>query len=189
MGIAIRTTNEQIDNLTEGLKQRRQSLKRQSVTAIQTPRVVGVAAVIPGHVPHVIEEGQGGDHTTVEMAAMQVVMEYERAQGREPEDVSKTGVGCDVRSEAANGGVRYIEVKGHAATGDVTLYYTEWQLAHRMREEFFIYEVDYATTKPELRIVQDPVGKGVQATERVTEYRIRAADLRAVAESRATDTW
>ena len=36
MGIAIRTTNEQIDNLTEGLKRRRQSLKRQSVTAIQT---------------------------------------------------------------------------------------------------------------------------------------------------------
>ena len=182
MRIAIHTTNEQIDSLTRELRRRRQELERRKVVSIQTPRVVGVAAAIPGPVPHVIEEGRGGDNTTVEMAAMQVAMDYERAHGREPEDVSKTGVGCDVRSVALDGAVRYIEVKGHAATGDITLYYTEWQLAHRMREEFFIYEVDYALTKPEMRIVQDPVGKGVEATERVTEYRIRAADLRAAAE-------
>ena len=62
--------------------------------------------------------------------------------------MSKTGVGYDVRSEAPDGAVRYIEVKGHAATGDVTLYYTEWQMAHRMRQEFFIYEVNYALTAP-----------------------------------------
>ena len=182
MRIAIHTTNEQIDSLTAELRRRRQELERRKVVSIQTPRVVGVAAAVPGPVPHVIEEGRGGDNTTVEMAAMQVAIDYERAHGRAPEDVSKTGVGCDVRSVAPDGAVRYIEVKGHAATGDITLYYTEWQLAHRMREEFFIYEVDYALTKPEMRIVQDPVGKGVEATERVTEYRIRAADLRAAAE-------
>ena len=124
----------------------------------------------------------GGDNTTVELAAMDVAMDYERSQGREPEDVSKTGVGCDIKSAAPDGSVRYIEVKGHAASGDITLYYTEWQLAHRMREEFFIYEVDHALTKPTMRIVQDPVGKGVPADERVVEYRISAASLRAVAE-------
>ena len=182
MGIAIRTTNQQIDNLTEGLRSRRQSLSRQKVTSIRTPRVVGVAAVIPGPVPKVMEEGAGGDNTTVELAAMDVAMDYERSQGREPEDVSKTGVGCDIKSAAPDGSVRYIEVKGHAASGDITLYYTEWQLAHRMREEFFIYEVDHALTKPTMRIVQDPVGKGVPADERVVEYRISAASLRAVAE-------
>ena len=135
--------------------------------------------------PKVLEDGRGGDNTTVEMAAMKVAMDYEQAQGRTPEDVSKTGVGCDVRSVAPDGSVRYIEVKGHAATGDITLYYTEWQLAHRMRDEFFIYEVDYALTTPELRIVQDPIGKGVPAKESVIEYRINAADLRAAAEPAA----
>ena len=160
MRIAIHTTNEQIDGLTAELRRRRQELERRKVVSIQTPRVVGVAAAIPGPVPHVIEEGRGGDNTTVEMAAMQVAMDYERAHGREAEDVSKTGVGCDVKSVAADGAVRYIEVKGHAATGDITLYYTEWQLAHRMREEFFIYDVDYALTNPDLRIVQDPHRQG-----------------------------
>ncbi|MYD88231.1 MAG: DUF3883 domain-containing protein [Acidobacteria bacterium] len=185
MRIAIHTTNEQIGSLTEELRQRRRTLQRRKVVSIQTPRVVGVAAVVPGPVPKVLEEGKGGDNTTVEMAAMQVAMDYERSQGREPEDVSKRGVGCDVKSAAPDGAVRYIEVKGHAATGDITLYYTEWQLAHRMREEFFIYEVDHALTAPELRIVQDPIGKGVPAKESVIEYRISAADLRAAAESAA----
>jgi Protein NO VEIN, C-terminal len=73
--------------------------------------------------------------------------------------------------------VRYIEVKGHATTGDVTLYYTEWQTAHRMREEFFIYQVDHALSAPRLSIIQDPVGKGIQAVEKVVEYQIPAIAL------------
>ena len=185
MRIAIHTTNEQIDSLTSELRRRRQTLQRRKVVSIQTPRVVGVAAVIPGPVPKVLEDGRGGDNTTVEMAAMKVAVDYEQAQGRTPEDVSKRGVGCDLKSVAPDGSVRYIEVKGHAATGDITLYYTEWQLAHRMREEFFIYEVDHALATPELRIVQDPIGKGVPAKESVIEYRITAADLRAAADPAA----
>ena len=93
MRIAIRTTNEQIESLTSDLRRRREELQRRRVTSIRTPRIVGVAAVIPGPVPRVREEGRGGDNTTVEMAAMRVAMEYESAQGRTPEDVSKTGVG------------------------------------------------------------------------------------------------
>ena len=183
MRIAIRSTNEQIDTLTAGLRQRREDLKRRKVTSVETPRVVGVAAVIPGPVPRVAEQGlRGGDNTAVETAAMQVAMEYERSQGRAPVDVSKTGVGYDVRSEGADGEVRYIEVKGHSSTGDVTLYYTEWRMAHRMGEEFFIYEVDHALTEPQLRIARDPVGNGIEPTERVVEYHVPSAQLRAIAD-------
>ena len=182
MRIAIRTTNEQIETLTTDLRRRREELQRRRVTSIRTPRVVGVAAVIPGPVPRVREEGRGGDNTTVELAAMQVAMEYETSHGRNPVDVSKTGVGCDIRSEGPDGTVRYIEVKGHAATGSITLYYTEWQLAHRMRGEFFIYEVNRALTEPELWVTQDPVGKGIQATERVVEYHIDSKQMQSVAQ-------
>ena len=98
-----------------------------------------------------------------------------------PQDVSKRGVGYDVKSEGPNGEVRYIEVKGHTSTGDVVLYYTEWQMAHRMRNEFFIYEVNHALTVPHLRITQDPVGKGIEPTERVVEYHIATDQLEPVA--------
>ena len=178
MGIAIRTTNEQIETLTADLRTRRSELEHRKVTSIQTPRVVGVTAVIPGPVPRVMEQGRGGgDNTTVEMAAMEVAMDHESAYGRSPIDVSKTGVEYDVRSEGSDGQVRYIEVKGHSTTGDVVLYYTEWQMAHRMRDEFFIYEVNHALTKPELWITQNPVGKGIEPTERVVEYHVPSGEL------------
>ncbi|HZT06350.1 MAG TPA: helicase-related protein [Chloroflexota bacterium] len=182
MAIAIRTTNERIDALTSELRLRRAALERRKVTAIETAHPVGVAAVVPGPVPHAVEAGMGGDSTAVERAAMRVVMDYETRAGRNPKDVSKTGVGYDIRSEGADGEVRYIEVKGHASTGDVILYYTEWQTANRMRGEFFIYMVDQALSNPKLLVVQDPVGKRVQPLERVVEYQIRGETLRALAE-------
>ena len=182
MGIAIRTTNEQIETLTSELRARRDELRHRKVTSIQTPRVVGVAAVIPGPVPKVMEDGRGGgDNTTVEMAAMTVAMDHERAYGRMPTDVSRTGVGYDVRSEGPDVQVRYIEVKGHSTTGDVVLYYTEWQMAHRMRREFYIYEVNHALTAPELRIIQDPVGQGIEPTERAVEYHVPSMQIERLA--------
>lgn len=113
---------------------------------------------------------------------MKVAIDYERVRGREPVDVSKTGVGYDIRSEGPDGAVRYIEAKGRAAEANVTLYYTEWQTANRMGEEFFIYYVTDPLKAPKLWIVQDPVGKGIEPEERVVEYKIRADQLLAVAE-------
>ena len=57
------------------------------------------------------------------MTAMQVVMEYEKAQGRQVEDVHETNLGYDVTSlDAASGELRLIEVKGQAAeTGTILL--------------------------------------------------------------------
>jgi hypothetical protein len=128
-----------------------------------------------------VEQELGGDTSVIDRAAMQAVMEYERSQGRKPTDVSKLGVGYDVKSEGPNEEVRYIEVKGHGATGDMVLYYTEWQMAHRMGEEFYIYEVNYTTSRPEIWITQDPVGKGIEPTERVVEYHIPGNQLKVVA--------
>ena len=183
MGIAIRTTNQEIEQITRDFETRRQSLGRRKVTTIRTPQVVGVAAVIPAPVPAVLEGGRGGvDLKAVEMAAIDYVNQYERRNGREPEDVSKQGVGYDIKSVGAAGDVRYIEVKGHATKGDLALYYTEWQTANRMRGEFFIYDVHNAISDPELWITQDPVGKGVDALERVVEYLIRADQLEGIAE-------
>ena len=74
-------------------------------------------------------------------------------------------------------------MKVHASTGDVTLYYTQWQMAHRMRREFFIYEVNYALTNPDLWITQDQVGQGIEPTEKVVEYHIPATQMKKVAKA------
>ena len=187
MGIAIRNTNAEIERLTAALERRRAELSHSRNVSIATPRVVGVAAVVPDDrpKPKVQLDRSGGDQRAVEHAAMAHAMAFEAAAGRAPADVSAQGVGYDIRSEGPGGEVRYIEVKGHLATGDVTLYYTEWQTAHRMRREFFIYNVDHATTAPRLLIVQDPVGRGVRPLEKVVEYRIPADALRDAAREHA----
>lgn len=182
MRLAIRQTNAEMDRLQSELSRRRSELERRRVASIETPRVVGVAAVIPGPIPRAWSENGGGDQRAIELAAMDFVEAYERAHGREPTDVSKTGVGYDIKSVGPDGDVRYIEVKGHLTTGDVTLYYTEWQTANRMGPEFYIYEVNHALSAPELLIVKDPVAKGIEPVEKVVEYRIGARELRAVAE-------
>jgi hypothetical protein len=115
-----------------------------------------------------------------------MAMDYERACGRVPEDVSRRGEGYDVRSLASDGSARYIEVKGHATTGDVTMYYTEWQMANRLRSEYFLYEVNDAFAEPKLRIIPDPVGKGIKPVEKVVEYHIDAAQITAIAQTVAT---
>jgi superfamily II DNA or RNA helicase len=180
MTLAIRQTNEEIERLTLELDQRRRELRQRRVNAIQTPRVVGVAAVLPAIVPHAWQTG--GDQTKIEQAAMAAAIVHELAAGRRPEDVSKTGVGYDIRSAGPDGETRYIEVKGHLTTGDVVLYYTEWVAANRLGEEFFIYLVDQALGEPVLWVVQDPVAKGIRPVEKVIEFRIPRAQLQAVAE-------
>ncbi len=55
-------------------------------------------------------------------------------------------------------------------------------MANRMRQEFYIYEVNNALSTPELWITRDPVGKGIEPEERVVEYRILSEQLQVVAE-------
>ena len=181
MGIAIRTTNEQIEALDKELTSRRASLARRKVTALEGPRVVGVAAVLPGPVPAAVESWR---RRPKRLRA--------RPQWSTPCATSAITAGCrstcrgrasgyDMKSVGPDGEVRYIEVKGHQKTGDIILYYTEWQTAHRMRDEFYIYVVDYALTEPQLTTYRDPVGQGIEPEERVVEYRISKAQLMAAA--------
>ncbi|PMP95895.1 MAG: helicase, partial [Thermodesulfobacterium geofontis] len=56
----------------------------------------------------------------IERLGMEIAMEYERLQGREPEDLSKENLGFDIRSRGKEE-VRYIEVKARAGEGEIAL--------------------------------------------------------------------
>ncbi len=88
-----------------------------------------------------------------------VALEYERAQGRSPEDVSSENLGYDLRSTAADGAVRSIEVKARARTGAVALTPNEWLMAQRLGGEYWLYVVEHAATTAELHTIQDPATK------------------------------
>ncbi len=149
---------------------------------------LGSACVGPPHRPEDPEIRTLRPDPAVEQAAMAHVMAYERAQGREPTDVSsaRDGSGFDIRSVAvdpATGEVdlRRIEVKGRsAASGDVGLYRTEWYAAQRFRDGYWLYVVYGAGTAGErLVTVQDPWGclQGVAEIAQVTGYRVPGASI------------
>jgi SNF2 family DNA or RNA helicase len=76
-----------------------------------------------------------------------------------PADVSKDNLGYDIRSTDDNGGVRYIEVKGRAGTGAIILTPNEWMMAHRLRNEYWLYVVENAVREPRLYMVQNPASR------------------------------
>ncbi len=120
------------------------------------PEVIGVAAILPALVvPDPDVAGAMARDEEVEAIAMRISEEYERAHGREPEDVSAEGLGFDIRSTGPDG-VRYIEVKGRAAVGSVALTRNEWIKAQRFGEDFWLYIVVNCKTEPQLYVLHDP---------------------------------
>ena len=91
----------------------------------------------------------------IEEVGMEIAMNYERENGRTPEDVSEEKLGFDIRSKD-NGGIRYIEVKARKDEGQVALTPNEWFKARRFKDQYWLYVVANATTRPTLWVINNP---------------------------------
>jgi len=91
-----------------------------------------------------------------EAVAMQVVMDWESAQGRQVYDVHEKDLGYDITTLDINSGeLRLIEVKGLAAqTGTILLTPNEKRVAEDRRDCYWLYIATNCATKP---IMQEPI--------------------------------
>jgi len=161
MEIAIKMAERRKWEYEEALKQLKEEIERERNLSVTMPKLVGVIRVVAGDDMVSDEE--------VERIGMEVAMAYERAQGREPEDVSHENLGYDIRSKG-DGEVRYIEVKARATAGDVALTPNEWFKAKRFKEQYWLYVVENATTNPRLCLINNPAEK-LRVIERVEYVR------------------
>jgi len=142
----------------EDLERKKQRLQKEIESEVHLyptdPRILGAVRVVPGK-PHTDMVSD----KNIEVIGMNVAMEYERKQGRTPEDVSSQDLGYDIRSQDEKGNYRYIEVKARARMGAVALTPNEWLMAQRFKEEYWIYVVVNAANSPELYLIQDPFAK------------------------------
>lgn len=138
-------------------------IERERRIAPMPPVVTGGALVIPKGLmhqlmPHTHDSPFGqGDRQAVEFAAMNAVMQIEKAMGFKPKDVSATKCGYDIESfvpEALRGEdgnvLRFVEVKGRRAGADtVTVSRNEILCALTNPDQFVlaIVEVDSNNTK------------------------------------------
>ena len=178
--------NEQrnLDQLEARRRELEAEIRLERHLTVDEPRFLGAAVVTPVRQPaqfaypapatggQVGRETAAEDYETAmhrdleaEAVGMRVALDYERAQGWQPEDVAAENLGFDVRSiryreDGTLAEIRYIEVKARARTGAVRISANEWKKARHFGEDFWLYIVTGAKTEtPELHRIQNPAGQ------------------------------
>ena len=131
-----------------------EEIEKETSLYFTEPKILGVVRVIPK-----IEMMNKEETEEIEKIGMEIAMEYEKNQGRIPEDVSLQNLGYDIYSRDREGNCRYIEVKARAKEGEIYLTPNEWLKAQRLKEEYWLYIVINITTNPELYLIQNPSAK------------------------------
>jgi hypothetical protein len=85
--------------------------------------------------------------------------------------------------------VRFIEVKGHAHTGEIALTTNEYNTAKRLRKDYWLYVVfQCATPTPSLNVLHDPATLDWQPIVKVEHYRLNVNSARSPVELREEPT-
>jgi len=149
-------------------------IQKEKNLTMNMPRFVGIIRVEP---PREKKDFMASDEE-IEKIGMQAAFEYEKKQGRFPEDVSLENLGFDIRSKDTQGNIRYIEVKARAKTGDIALTQNEWFKAQRFGDDYYLYVVFNASENLQLLIVQNPA-RNLKAQERIeiVRYLINGEDI------------
>jgi superfamily II DNA or RNA helicase len=159
----IKQVEDRLDELNGRLERRRLELAQERHCTISDIRRVGVAWVVPhperkspGVAPFVRDD-------EIERIAVEAVIAHERARGWEVTSVEADNRGFDLISRRPHPEdpqtaieVRFIEVKGRVAIGEVALTTNEYRTAQRLRKDYWLYVVFNCGTKPEVNVVQDP---------------------------------
>jgi len=122
-----------------------------------------------------------------EKRAMEIIFEYERKRGWEPEDVSSQKLGFDIRSlspadpKSGYREVRRIEVKGRKRGENIRLTVNEWLKAKQLKDTYWLYVV-WNPKEPDYEIIpiQDPAHKleyAAKEIKAISHYEINGKEI------------
>jgi len=163
--IVIRRKEERKRSYEKALLELRRSIEQERELTLSVPKYLAIIKVIPDR----SKIGMKSDEQ-IEKIGMEIAMKYERMKDRIPEDVSKESLGFDIRSTDKKGNIRYIEVKARAEIGEVALTKNEWFKAQRFKDDYYLYVVMNAISKPKLYIIRNPA-KRLKPQERIEVVR------------------
>lgn len=154
-------------------ERRRIDLDRQRALTLQSIERLASVLVLPHPEREAPEVRRLKPNFETEAIAMRVVMEHERAHGRQVYDVSEKNLGYDITSlDLASGELRLIEVKGlGAATGTILLTPNERRVAEDRPDCFWLYVVTDCDNAPRLQEpIRDPARLGWNEVTKVAHY-------------------
>jgi superfamily II DNA or RNA helicase len=152
--LVITNKNERKNQYEEAKQKLEKEIEQEATLAISDPKFLSAIYIKPSS----SESDDMVGSEEIEKIGMNIVMEYEKSQGREPEDVSKENLGYDIRSKGKNE-IRYIEVKTRKDEGSIALTLNEKNYAERFKEQYWLYVVYNAVSNPELLIINNPAEK------------------------------
>jgi superfamily II DNA or RNA helicase len=154
-------------------ERRRKELQQQCALSLQAVERIASVLVLPHPERAAPEVKRLQPNPETEATAMRVVVEYERAQGRQVYDVHEKNLGYDVTSLDVNSGqLRLIEVKGLAdVTGTILLTPNERRVAEDRRDCYWLYVVTSCGTEPQLQEpIKDPARLEWHEVTKVAHY-------------------
>jgi superfamily II DNA or RNA helicase len=159
--------------LLQRRERRRKELDRQRALSLQAVERIASVLVLSHPEREAPEVQRLQPNPETEAAAMRVVMEYERSQGRQVYDVHEKNLGYDITGlDVTSGQLRLIEVKGLAdATGTILLTPNERRVAEDRRDCYWLYVVTHCGSKPRLQEpIKDPARFEWHEVTKVAHY-------------------
>lgn len=177
----IKQAEDRLDELNGRLERRQEDLTKERQCMIEDIQFIGRAWVLPhpertspGIAPMVRDD-------EIERIAMETAIACEEERGWQVEDVSAQNRGFDLISRKPHPEdpktfieVRFIEVKGRAAIGEVALTTNEYKTAERLKKDYWLYAVFNCATAPAIHLIQDPARLGWEPLVTIEHYHLRA---------------
>ena len=190
----IKQTEDRIDELNGRLERRQKELRRESQCMIGDIQHVGSAWVLPHPERSSKKMIKMVEDREVERIAVDFAVAHEEARGWQVESVEEQNRGFDLISRkphpedpSTSIDVRFIEVKGRSAVGEVALTTNEYKTAERLKQEFWLYVVFNCVTEPEIHVIQDPAQLGWKPLVKVEHYHLGAKELLAHEAGKTTE--
>ncbi len=187
LSASLKQSEDRLEELNSRRERRLADLERECQCAIGDIQRIGHAWVLPhpertspGMAPMVRDE-------EIERLAVQAAIAHEEAQGRQVESVESQNRGFDLISRrphpedpATAIDVRFIEVKGRAAVGEVALTTNEYKTAERLKNDYWLYVVYNCGSQPEVHAIRNPARLGWRPVVMVEHYFINAEQVLAI---------
>ena len=167
----IKQVEDRLDELNGRLERRRTEMSQERHCTISDIRRVGVAWVLPHPERNSPKVAPFVRDDEIERIAVEAVIAHERARGWEVTSVEADNRGFDLISRRPHPEdpqtaieVRFIEVKGRVAVGEVALTTNEYRTAQRLRKDYWLYVVFNCGSTPEVKSSSGPIHTRLGAT-------------------------
>ncbi|MBW1675431.1 MAG: DUF3883 domain-containing protein [Deltaproteobacteria bacterium] len=177
----IKQVEDRIDELNGRLERRREELQKERQCMIGDIQYVGRAWVLPHPERSSPDISPMVKDDKIERIAVEAAIAFEKDNGRDVESVEEQNRGFDLISRKPHPEdpktateIRFIEVKGRAAVGEVALTTNEYKTAERLKNDYWLYVVFNCASSPEIHLIRDPVRIGWEPLVKIEHYHVGA---------------